>query len=73
MADFETVWEQINAFAGQQFRTKTGIAFTYTIDGTSLVPDRTQYPLHVSQFRRAFERLPLSGPSEINTLVRGPA
>ncbi|HEY3261233.1 MAG TPA: hypothetical protein VGJ95_13350 [Pseudonocardiaceae bacterium] len=73
MTAFETAWERINAFAGQQFRTKTGIVFTYTIEGTNVVPDRTRYPLHKSQFRLAFDRMPLSGPGEINRLVRGPA
>ena len=38
-----------------------------------MVPDRTGYPLHVSQFRLAHDRMPLSGPGEINRLVRGPA
>jgi hypothetical protein len=27
----------------------------------------------MSQFRLAFDRMPLSGPGEINRLVRGPA
>ena len=37
------------------------------------VPDRTSYPLHVSQFRLAYDKMPLRGPGEINRLVRGPA
>jgi hypothetical protein len=58
---------------GKEFRTKTGLPFTYQVAGTSVVPDRTGYPLHVSNFRTAFGLLPLSGPGQINTLVRGPA
>jgi hypothetical protein len=73
MTDFEAVWQRIVTCVGQQFLTKTGIPFTYTIEGTSVVPDRTRYPLHVSQFQLAFDRMPLRGPGEINRLVRGPA
>ena len=70
---FDAVWQRIEAYAGKEFRTKTGLPFTYEVVGTSVVPDRTGYPLHVSNFRTAFNLLPLSGPGQINTLVRGPA
>jgi hypothetical protein len=73
MVDFDTVWQRIVAHAGTQFFTKTGLPFTYSITGTNVVPDRTGYPLHVSQFRVAYDQLPLRGPGDINTLVRGPA
>jgi hypothetical protein len=73
MADFEHVWNRILACEGQQFHTKTGLPFTYRVDGAVVVPDRTNYPLHLSQFAKAFELMPLHGPGEINQLVRGPA
>jgi len=73
MDSFDAVWQRIEAHAGKEFRTKTGLPFTYEVVGTSVVPDRTGYPLHVSNFRAAFDLLPLSGPGQINTLVRGPA
>ena len=73
MDSFGAVWQRIEAHAGEEFRTKTGLPFTYEVVGTSVVPDRTGYPLHVSNFRAAFHLLPLSGPGQINTLVRGPA
>jgi hypothetical protein len=73
MGDFDAVWQRIVAAAGKQFRTKRGLPFTHSISGTTVVPDRTGYPLHVSQFRIAFERMPVDGPGEINALVRGSA
>ena len=73
MDGFDTAWQRIKTHAGQQFRTKTGLPFTYKVVGGSVVPDRTGYPLHASNFRAAFDLLPLSGPGQINTLVRGPA
>jgi TIR domain len=72
-ADFDMTWQRIVSLAGETFHTKTGLAFTYSIHGTSLLPDRTDYPLHVSQFRLAFERLPLAGPGDISNVVRGPS
>jgi hypothetical protein len=73
MDNFEVVWRRIEAHADREFRTKTGLPFTYKVVGTSVVPDRTGYPLHVSNFRAAFGLLPLKGPGEINAIVRGPA
>jgi len=73
MDEFDAAWHRIEAFAGKEFRTKTGLLFTYKVVGTNVVPDRTGYPLHISNFRAAFGLHPLRGPGEINTIVRGPA
>jgi hypothetical protein len=73
MSTFDDTWIKIQQNAGRQFHTKTGLPFTYRVDGSSVTPDRTGYPLHVSQFRKAFELMPLAGPGEINRVVRGPA
>jgi hypothetical protein len=73
MASFDTVWSRIQACAGQEFHTKTGIRFVYSVDGTTVIPEHTGYPIHMSQFQKAHALMPLKGPSEINRLVRGPA
>ncbi len=73
MTSFESVWDRIASCEGQEFHTKTGLPLTYRVDGTTVTPDRTGYPIHISQFRTAFDMMPLRGPSEINRLVRGPA
>jgi hypothetical protein len=73
MGSFEAVWTRIQACAGQEFRTKRGLPFVYRVVGSSVIPDRTDYPIHVSQFQKAYDLMPLSGPGEINSLVRGPA
>jgi hypothetical protein len=70
---FETVWGRITVHAGERFATKTGLPFVYKVRGDVVIPDRTDYPLHVSNFRSAFALLPLSGPGAISALVRGPA
>lgn len=71
--EVELVWERITAHAGERFATKAGLPFTYQVHGDSVVPERTRYRLHASNFRRAHALLPLSGLGEINALVRGPA
>jgi hypothetical protein len=73
MDKFEAAWKRIEAHAGKEFRTKTGLPFSYKVIGANVIPDRTGYPLHVSHFRTAFDLLPLSGPGQINAIVRGPA
>jgi hypothetical protein len=73
MQGFDETWARIQESVGQIFHTKTGLPFTYTADASAVVPDRTGYPLHINQFRLAYDRMPLSGPGEINRLVRGAA
>ena len=73
MDKFEAAWNRIEAHAGEEFRTKTGLLFCYKVVSANVIPDRTGYPLHASNFRTAFDLLPLSGPGQINAIVRGPA
>ncbi len=73
MSTFERVWRNIQAHAGEEFLTKRGISFRYSVVGTSVVPEHTGYPLHVSQVRRAVERWPVSGPGKLNDIVRWPS
>jgi len=70
---FADTWNRIVAHAGQTFRTKTGLEFTYKIDGAYFCPSRTDYRISRENFRTAFEMVPIDGPGVINTLVRGPA
>lgn len=62
MAGFDDVWSRIEACAGQQFHTKTELPFVYRVDGHSVIPDRTRYPIHVSQLQIAQDMMPLKGP-----------
>lgn len=71
--DFEVIWRRILQHEGETFRTKTGLEFKYRIVGNEVVPDRTGYPLHKSNFEKAYELVPFDGPGVINQSVRGPA
>ena len=70
---FEAIWANIEKHAGEEFKTKTGIPFTYHMDGTSVVPDHTNYPLAKGQFAKAADIKDLRGPGQINFSVRGPS
>ena len=70
---FSEIWERIKEHAGETFRTKTGLGFTYRVEGEYVIPDRTGYPLHRGNFEKAYEMVPIDGPGVINNTVRGPA
>ena len=70
---FEVIWKRIGACQGQTFRTITGLPFTYEIIGSTLVPSRTRYQISRSDFKKASELAPTSGPGEIQNIVRGPS
>lgn len=71
--EFAKVWDNIVKNQGEQFHTKTNLPFTYEIVGNTVVPDRTNYPLAKSDFEKAAQIEQLTGPGQINDLVRGPA
>jgi hypothetical protein len=70
---FEVVWARITRHAGEPFRTKTGLRFTYRIDGEGFYPSRTDYRVTKRDFERAFREVPIPGPGAINWEIRGPA
>ena len=70
---FEEIWRRIVTHEGKIFRTKTGLEFTYRIDGEGFYPSRTNYRISKTDFRRAYEIVPIDGPGVINDIVRGPA
>ena len=70
---FVEIWKRIIACENEEFRTISNLAFTYRINGNSLCPSRTEYNISKSDFAKAYELVPISGPGEISKLVRGPA
>lgn len=66
------VWPRIIASAGQEFHQFRGQAFTYRVLGDAIVPSTTAISLGKSQFARALDRWPVSGPGELQDLF-GPS
>jgi hypothetical protein len=72
MVDIDAVWERIRHHSDETFYQVRGKSFTYSIRGNSLKPDRTNRQLTQSQFAKALERLPVSGPGALQDL-QGPS
>ena len=73
MPPFIEIWNLIIAHAGDNFYTKTGLEFTYEVNGNIFYPSRTDYKVLKGDFERAYTLVPLDGPGRINKIVRGPA
>lgn len=69
--EFPELWEQIKAHEGQVFYTVRGKELCYTVQGNTIIPSRTRYQLSRADFEKAFQQMPLSGPGQISSLVRG--
>ena len=72
MTGFDVVWQRIVALQGEMFRQKTGRPFRYQVTSNSVVPSTTSRRLPRSAFARAFDRVPLRGPGQLQDL-QGPS
>jgi len=67
--DFDAVWDRIRSHAGETFRTKTGLAFSYYVPGAYLRIDRdgheVQRSLSRTNFKKAAAQLPTDGPGDL--------
>ena len=73
MPNVDAVWARLKALEGEEFRTKTGKPFTFTIEGDVFRPSRTFYNVSKADFAKALELVPFEGHGTVNYLVRGPA
>jgi hypothetical protein len=69
----DELWTRIKTYAGDEFKTKTGMPFTYEISGDVFHSSRTDYNISKAEFQKAFAIVPFDGPGVINRSVRGPA
>ena len=70
---FEEIWSRIVDHAGETFHTITGLELTYEVDGDGFYPSRTYYRISKTDFRKAYQMVPIDGPGKINEMVGGPA
>jgi len=73
MSDFIYIWKNIIANEGNLFHTINGKEFTYRVNGNKLITNRTSRNITKNDIEKAFNLLPLIGPSAINNLVQGPS
>lgn len=69
----DDLWRRIKALERQDFKTKTGRPFTYTVSGDIFQPNRTKYNISKVDFAKALARVPFDGPGAVKDLVRGPS
>jgi hypothetical protein len=69
---FDSVWQRIEAHAGETFRQKRGGEFTYEARSGAVHPDRTNRALPRSHFEQAFDHVPLNSTVPLQRL-QGPS
>jgi hypothetical protein len=73
---FTQIWQSVVAHTGENFSTIKGRLFRYLLAGQTVRIERNgrlvEQALARSEFRKAWERWPVSGPGELQDL-RGPA
>jgi hypothetical protein len=70
--DITTVWTRIEGAEGEVFRQVRGQEFSYEVRSGGVVPSTTNRLLPRSHFEKALERMPLSGPGQLQDL-QGPS
>ena len=70
---FDKIWDKIILHSDKIFFTKTDLKFKYEIKGDGFFPSRTKYRISKNDFYKAYKMVPLSGPSAINEICRGPS
>ena len=66
------VWSRIKEHEGDTFKTITGLEFSYSIDGDSIIPSRTDWNIPKSHVEKLLERVPFKDTTEIQD-VMGPS
>ena len=69
MTDIDQVWPRIEQHAGSEFKTRTGLVFTYRVPGRFLRVTRDGREINRSlsrtNFAKALERMPTEHPSDL--------
>ncbi len=66
LADFEATWQRIIRNAGQGFRTKRGLPFSYWIKGNDVHYDRSVWHTSKRNFETAYDLMPVAGPGVLD-------
>jgi len=69
----DAVWARIRKLAGEEFQTSRGLPFTYEIAGDAIRPSRAKQNIGKDEFAKAPALVPITGPGQISSLVRGSA
>lgn len=74
MIDFETLWNRIIQHENEEFKTKTGLNFTYQISKNKFICSRVNYNISKENFLQCyFLGLPQEGKINIKEITAGPS
>ena len=72
--NINTFWMKLQQNKGEEFRTVSGLPFTYEFIGeNSIRVSRANQLISKKKKKKVIEHMPLKGPGEISKLVRGSA
>ncbi len=66
---FGEVWSCITSLEGSEFQQVRGQKFTYTVVEGYIIPNTTKIRILKSYFEKAWNRMPVSGPGELQDLI----
>ena len=69
---FAAIWQRVQDLSGQTFTTVSGRQFSYHAHGHDVDMNTTNRTLPRSDFQKAFDRFPVSGPGALHDL-QGPS
>lgn len=72
MTSIDSVWPRLKAHQGEEFRQMRGKAFSYSVDGATLIPSTTNRKLPRSDFEKALKLVPLPNTACVQHL-QGPS
>jgi len=69
MLSMEEIWNRIVLHEGNEFTQKRGKVFIYKMNGNVIVPNTTNISISKGEVEKAWNRMPVNGPGEINDLM----
>ncbi len=69
----DPVWGRIRKQAGKEFKTRSGLPFTYTASGNVLHTSRTNRNLSKGEFAKVLKLWPVKAPGQVRDVVQGSA
>jgi hypothetical protein len=69
MNSFVEVWRRITSLTGTEFHQVRGQMFTYIVSGEYIIPSTTQIRISNTNFKKAWEQLPVNGPGALQDII----
>ncbi len=67
------IWDKCRLYEGSVFVMRNGETFTYTVDGSYIIPSRTDWRIPKKDIEAAYHLVPFAGPGVIRDSIQGPS